>query len=62
MVNYDEGSSNTNPRLGISVESSPEMRSTLTISRSSASDAGNYTCKPSNALAASVQVFVSEGG
>ncbi len=61
MVNYDEDSPTRNPRLGISVESSPEMKSTLTISNAGSSDAGNYTCKPSNALPASVQVFVSEG-
>ena len=61
MVNYDEDSPTRNPRLGISVESSPEMKSTLTISNAGSADAGNYTCKPSNALPASVQVFVSEG-
>ena len=62
MVNYDdEGNSKRNPRLGISVESSPELKSTLTISGATSADAGNYTCKPSNALPASVQVFVSEG-
>ena len=61
MINYDEDSPTRNPRLGISVETSPEMRSTLTISGAGASDAGNYTCKPSNALPASVHVFVSEG-
>jgi len=63
MVNYDDKNPSSNPRLGISVEfeSGPEMRSTLTIRRAGASDAGNYTCKPSNAIPASVQVFVSEG-
>jgi hypothetical protein len=63
MVVYDEKSLPPNPRLGISVEfeSGPELRSTLTIRKSGASDAGNYTCKPSNAIPASVQVFVSEG-
>ena len=61
MVNYDSEGPSRNSRLGISVESSPEMKSTLTISGSGSSDAGNYTCKPSNALPASVQVFVSEG-
>ena len=36
-------------------------RSTLTISNAQREDAGNYTCKPSNAIASSIQVFVSEG-
>jgi hypothetical protein len=58
LVNYDDDSRSRNPRLGISVDAS---RSTLTISAAAPTDAGNYTCKPANALPASVQVFVSEG-
>ena len=38
-----------------------DTRSTLTISNAQREDAGNYTCKPSNAIASSIQVFVSEG-
>ncbi len=59
MVNYDlpEDSS-------VSVSTKQEegsTRSTLTIKKAQPKDAGNYTCKPSNAIAASIQVFVSEG-
>ena len=35
--------------------------SSLTIHQTRPEDAGNYTCKPSNAIASSIQVFVSEG-
>ena len=37
-------------------------KSTLVISRANPKyHSGNYTCKPSNAMEASVQLFVSEG-
>ena len=42
-------------------EDSGIIRSILTITNADPKDAGNYTCKPSNAIAASIQVFVSEG-
>ena len=59
MVNYDlpEDSSvsvSTTQKAG-------NTKSALTISEAQPEDAGNYTCKPSNAIASSIQVFVSEG-
>ena len=69
MVNYDGASNN---RGGVSVETITPTpmnmeneyhttKSTLTIRNATPKDAGNYTCKPSNAIQASIQVFVSEG-
>jgi hypothetical protein len=59
MVNYDLSSSSS-----VSVKTSEDSgvtRSVLTITEAKPDNAGNYTCKPSNAIAASIQVFVSEG-
>ena len=59
MVNYDLSSTSS-----VSVKTTEESgitRSVLTIANADPKDAGNYTCKPSNAIAASIQVFVSEG-
>ena len=57
MVNYDK-------ERGISVFTShnPEKtQSRFAIAAASPADSGNYTCKPSNAMSASIQVFVSKG-
>ena len=35
-------------------------KSRLIINEANPGDSGNYTCKPSNAVAASIQVFVSK--
>ena len=59
MVNYDLSSMSS-----VSVKTTEDsgiIRSILTITNADPEDAGNYTCKPSNAIAASIQVFVSEG-
>ena len=59
MVNYDLSSTSS-----VSVKTTEESgitKSVLTIANADPKDAGNYTCKPSNAIAASIQVFVSEG-
>ncbi|TRY75614.1 hypothetical protein TCAL_07500 [Tigriopus californicus] len=56
MVNYDQ-------ERGITVYTShsPEKtQSRFNIQHASPSDSGNYTCKPSNAIPASIQVFVSK--
>lgn len=56
MVNYDK-------ERGISVFTShnPEKtQSRFAIAAASPADSGNYTCKPSNAMSASIQVFVSK--
>ncbi len=38
-----------------------EIRSTLTVRNAVPEHSGNYSCVPSNAEPASIQVFVSEG-
>ena len=60
MVNYDLP---TDSSVSVKTSTSPKgmTRSILTIKEAQPADAGNYTCKPSNAIAASIQVFVSEG-
>ena len=62
MVNYDI-------ERGITVftssggsgeeEGSGKTKSQFIIAEATPTDSGNYTCKPSNAVAASIQVFVS---
>ncbi|XP_040574315.1 transmembrane and immunoglobulin domain-containing protein 1 [Lepeophtheirus salmonis] len=54
MINYDS-------ERGISVSTSPgrKTHSQLSIKTAEISDSGNYTCKPSSSLPASIQVFVS---
>lgn len=62
MVNYDLKSDSSVSVVTKNGHSSKETRSTLTIQNATPENAGNYTCKPSNAVAASIQVFVSEDG
>ena len=68
MVNYDtergvtvmtsHGTQQAAGRGGQApVESS---KSRFTIAEATPQDSGNYTCKPSNAMPASIQVFVSK--
>ena len=57
MVNYDSG-------RGITVFTSngpDKTQSRFNIKEATPADSGNYTCKPSNAMPASIQVFVSKG-
>jgi hypothetical protein len=70
MINYDDDSgvstSSTFSSGGVTVRTaqSPdglETNSTLTVRNAGPGHSGNYTCLPSNAKAASIQVFVSEG-
>ena len=60
MVNYDLPS-DSSVSVTTTQDKEGNTRSTLTISNAQREDAGNYTCKPSNAIASSIQVFVSEG-
>ena len=60
MVNYDLPS-DSSVSVKTSTSAKGMTRSILTIKEAQPEDAGNYTCKPSNAIAASIQVFVSEG-
>ncbi len=60
MVNYDLPS-DSSVSVTTAQDKEGNTRSTLTISNAQREDAGNYTCKPSNAIASSIQVFVSEG-
>nr|XP_040564091.1 limbic system-associated membrane protein-like [Lepeophtheirus salmonis] len=57
MVNYEN-------KNGIKVETvtrgGTNTTSKLSIIDASKEDSGNYTCKPANAIAASVQVFISQ--
>ena len=59
MVNYDLPADSS--ISVVTVQDEGKSRSTLTIKNAQPLNAGNYTCKPSNAIAASIQVFVSEG-
>ena len=75
MINYDDQSSGNPGRdvddqvklpAGISVKSKQsadkkKTNSTLSIRNANPGHSGNYTCQPSNAIGASIQVFVSEG-
>ena len=57
MVNYDVG-------RGITVFTSnapDKTQSRFNIKEATPADSGNYTCNPSNAVPASIQVFVSKG-
>ena len=54
MVNYGTGVS-IHPEPGV------HTHSKLTVPSAGFQNAGNYSCKASNTLPASVQVFVSEG-
>ena len=57
MVNYDAG-------RGITVFTSnapDKTQSRFNIKEATPADSGNYTCNPSNAVPASIQVFVSKG-
>jgi hypothetical protein len=57
MVNYDT-------KRGITVFTSngpDKTQSRFNIREATPKDSGNYTCKPSNTMPASIQVFVSKG-
>ena len=57
MVNYDV-------ERGISVYTTngpDKTQSRFNIREATPRDSGNYTCKPSNTMPASIQVFVSKG-
>ena len=45
---------------GASGTADQSTKSRLIINEANPGDSGNYTCKPSNAVAASIQVFVSK--
>lgn len=58
MINYDKSD-----RVSVQTRSSKDKKqtnSTLVIRNADPSQSGNYTCQPSNAIGASIQVFVSE--
>ena len=65
MINYDDEEKSGGGNK-VRVESSvskdgKRANSTLTVLQAAPSHSGNYTCQPSNAIGASIQVFVSEG-
>ena len=69
MVNYDvergitvftsSGGSSGVPEGEDGVPSPGKTKSQFVIAEATPADSGNYTCKPSNAVPASIQVFVS---
>lgn len=61
MVNYDEerGIHVFTSSGGGGIEGGEKTKSQFMISEATPADSGNYTCKPSNAVPASIQVFVS---
>ena len=74
MVNYDvergisvftssggggEDKSSGSPAANTPTGTGGKTKSQFVISEATPTDSGNYTCKPSNAVPASIQVFVS---
>ena len=74
MVNYDvergisvftssggggEDKISGSPAAGDPTGTGGKTKSQFVISEATPTDSGNYTCKPSNAVPASIQVFVS---
>ena len=74
MVNYDvergisvftssggggEDKSSGSPAANPATGTGGKTKSQFVISEATPTDSGNYTCKPSNAVPASIQVFVS---
>lgn len=62
MVNYDADRGITvftSSGGSAGMEDHGKTKSQFIIAEATPSDSGNYTCKPSNAVPASIQVFVS---
>ena len=54
------GSTGAGGGVGASSLTDQSTKSRLIINEANPGDSGNYTCKPSNAVPASIQVFVSK--
>ena len=48
--------------ISVTIETSPRVRSRLTITRATQEDSGNYSCTAANTVPDSITVYITQGG